>query len=229
MKKPLTIAIDGPAGAGKSTVARLLARELGYLYIDSGAMYRAVAYSALQANVPAGESDQVAALARATRISFEPSRDGGEQHVILGDEDVTEAIRTPDIASLASVVSAIPGVRAALVARQQALGAAGGVVMEGRDIGTVVFPHAEVKVFLTATADERAARRHRDLQRRGVGPATIEQVRADQDERDRRDATRAVSPLAAAPDAVVMESDGVAPEHIVDMILDIIDAREREP
>jgi cytidylate kinase len=229
VKKPWTIAIDGPAGAGKSTVARILAQKLGYLYIDSGAMYRAIALHAQRQDVSPTEADQVAALARATPITFEPDDDaGGEQRVFLGGEDVTAAIRTPQIASLASEVSTIPGVRAALVQQQQALGLSGGVVMEGRDIGTVVFPNAEVKVFLTASPEERALRRHLDLQRRGMATATLEAVRADQDERDRRDETRAVSPLAPAPDAVVMDSDGIPPDQIADAILEIVDARRRE-
>ncbi len=223
MKKPLTIAIDGPAGAGKSTVARLLARQLEYRYIDSGAMYRAVALLALRAGIADDEVDQIAALARTARISFAPpSGDSDEQRILIDEEDVTTIIRTPEIASRASIVSAIPGVRTALVAQQQALGAAGGVVMEGRDIGTVVFPHAEIKYFLTASADERAARRFRDLQRRGMGPATLEEVLADQKTRDYRDTTRAVAPLIPAPDARMCDSDGLTPEQIVEgMLTDI--------
>jgi len=227
MSKPWTIAIDGPAGAGKSTAARRLAERLGYLYVDSGAMYRAVALNALRNQVSPDETDQVAALTRSTPIEFQPGEAGGPQRVFLGSEDVTEAIRSPEVASLASVVSAIPGVRAALVAQQQAIGGAGGVVMEGRDIGTVVFPHAEVKIYLTATAEERAARRHADSVARGQ-TATLEQVRAEQDERDRRDATRSVSPLAPAPDAVMLLSDDMDPDQVVDEIMEIIEARRRE-
>ena len=228
MRRPLTIAIDGPAGAGKSTVARLLAQHLGYLYIDSGAMYRSVAYHAHRQEVALTDTDAISALARATPIVFvAEGSDSGAQRVLLGDEDVTDAIRTPEVASLASVVSAIPGVRAALVAQQQAMGAEGGVVMEGRDIGTVVFPHAEVKIFLTASPDERALRRHLDLQNRGNAQTTLEQVREDQDERDRRDATREVSPLTVAEDAVVINSDGLAPDEITGQILALLDARQR--
>jgi cytidylate kinase len=227
MSKAWTIAIDGPAGAGKSTAARRLAERLGYLYVDSGAMYRAVALNVLRNYIPQDETDQIAALTRATPIAFQPGEAGGAQRVFLGGEDVTEAIRTPDVASTASVVSAIPGVRAALVVQQQGMGASGGVVMEGRDIGTVVFPHAEVKIFLTASAEERAARRHADSVARGQ-LATLDQVRADQDERDLRDATRTVSPLAPAPDAVVLPSDGLDPDQVVDEIMEIIEARRRE-
>ena len=214
--KPLTIAIDGPAGAGKSTIARLLAQELGYRYIDSGAMYRAVALMVARAALPLDATEAVSELAQTMPIRFLiASGESEAQRVFLGEEDVTEAIRTPEIASLASMVSAIPGVRAALVAQQQVLGAAGSVVMEGRDIGTVVFPQAELKYFLTASPEERAARRFLDLQARGLGPGTIEAVLADQDARDQRDSTRAIAPLVAAPDALVRSTDGLTPEQIV--------------
>jgi cytidylate kinase len=226
MTRLLTIAIDGPAGAGKSTVARLVARRIGYRYIDSGAMYRAVALMTQREKIPASEVDQIAALARTTPIHFEPADELGEQRILLADEDITAAIRTPEIASLASVVSAIPGVRTALVAQQQEMGAAGGVVMEGRDIGTVVFPRAELKYFLTASPHERAERRHRDLQKRGIGSVSIEEVRADQDERDRRDTTRDISPLQTAEDAFVRITDGLSPDQIADGILE--DIRQRE-
>jgi len=223
--RPYTIAIDGPAGAGKSTVARLLARRLGYLYVDSGAMYRAVAYKTRLAGVEPADSDAIAALARSIRITFVPT-EGEEQRVCLDEDDITHAIRTPEIASLASVVSAIPGVRTALVTQQQHLGSQGGVVMEGRDIGTVVFPHAELKIFLTASPGERAERRYRDIIARG-GDTSVDAVRMDQDERDRRDACRPVSPLVAAADAVEIISDGQTPEEIVTGILELLTARRQ--
>ena len=229
MTKPWTIAIDGPAGAGKSTVARLLAQQLGYLYIDSGAMYRAVALHTLRNGIALTEPDQIAALARAARIRFQiaGADTDGTQRIFLNDEDVTDAIRTPEVTALSSAVSAIPGVRSALVALQQTIGARGGVVMEGRDIGTVVFPGADIKVFLTASPSERAERRYRDLTARG-NQATLEEVRRDQDERDLRDSTRPVSPLISAPDAVIMESDDMTPEEVAEEILAMVDRRRRE-
>jgi cytidylate kinase len=227
MGKPWTIAIDGPAGAGKSTVARLLANRLGYLYVDSGAMYRAIALHVLRTNVAESEEDEISALARSVRIEFVLGAAGTPQRVLLNEEDVTDEIRTPPVGSMASQVSAIPGVRSALVAQQKAIGTNGGVVMEGRDIGTVVFPDAEVKVFLTASPDERAARRHADIVARG-NETTLEEVRREQDERDRRDATRSVSPLVAAPDATVIESDGLTPEEVADEIYELIERQRRE-
>ena len=226
--KPQTVAIDGPAGAGKSTVARMLAANLGFLYVDSGAMYRAVALKVRENAINPADDAAVSMLARTLRIVFVPGdTPDAEQGVHVDDADVSKAIRVPEIASLASVISAIPGVRSALVAQQQSLGTQGGVVMEGRDIGTVVFPHAEVKIFLTASPDERAARRHKDILSRGVD-TTIHAVRADQDERDERDATRPVSPLTVAPDAVEIVSDGKTPEQIVAEIVRHIETVRKE-
>ncbi|MDX1934357.1 MAG: (d)CMP kinase [Capsulimonadales bacterium] len=227
MSKPWTIAIDGPAGAGKSTVARLLARRLGYLYVDTGAMYRVVALHALRQRSQDLSDDEISALARAVRIEFVAVPGEEAQRILLNGEDVTEAIRTPEVAERSSVVSAIPGVRSALVALQQAMGASGGVVMEGRDIGTVVMPTAQVKVFLTASPEERAARRHADLLARG-NSVNLEDVRAEQDARDHRDATRTVAPLVPAPDAVLLKSDDLPPELVVDEIMEIIDDRRRD-
>jgi cytidylate kinase len=196
-------------------------------------MYRAVALKALQSGIDPAEADAVAALTRGARIAFEPDGNAEEgevrQRVLLDGEDVTAEIRKPEVSQLASVVSAIPGVRSALVAQQQAMGVQGGVVMEGRDIGTVVFPNAELKVYLTASPEERAVRRLKELETRGMDVnASLERVRAEQDERDARDATRPVSPLVAAPDAVQVESDGLTPAQVVDDILALVDARRRE-
>lgn len=206
------VAIDGPAGAGKSTVARLLADRLGYIYLDSGAMYRCVALEALRRGVTPEEASPIA---DSVEITFDPAAIGEPQRVLLGGEDVTQAIRTPEVSQLASKVAAVPGVRHALVRLQQALGASGGVVMEGRDIGTVVFPEAELKVFLTASPEERARRRFAELEARGEQIA-YETVLAEQRERDLRDQTRETSPLKPAPEAVILVSDGRTIEQIVE-------------
>jgi cytidylate kinase len=194
------VAIDGPAGAGKSTVARAVARELHFTHLDSGAMYRCVALLSLA--TPASEP---AALARAARIEL------GER-VLLDGRDVTEEIRTPEVSEAASRVAADPGVREALVAKQRELFADGDWVAEGRDIGTVVAPDAELKVFLTASAEERARRRADEL---GADPAT---VLAEQALRDERDATREHSPLVAAPGAVVLDTNGLTTGEVVERI-----------
>ncbi len=216
--KRITIAIDGPAGAGKSSVARKVAQDLGYTYIDTGAMYRAVAWLGLQHAVPLEDEVGTVELARTAAIRFAPAPDG-PQRVYANDTDITEAIREPEVTRLSSPVSAISGVRKLLVAQQQSLGSEGGVVMEGRDIGTVVFPNAQVKVFLTASEEERARRRWLEMQGRGQ-TADICDVQAQIRERDQRDSSRADSPLCAAQDALVIESDGVPFDAVVRRILD---------
>ena len=203
----MLVAIDGPAGAGKSTVARAVARELGFTYLDSGAMYRCVALLSLQApDAPPAE------LARAARIelaSASRSDGAGALRTLLDGRDVSERIRAADVSERASRVAADPGVREALVAKQRALIEAGDWVAEGRDIGTVVAPAAELKVFLTASPEERARRRAAEL---GADPA---QVLAEQSLRDRRDSTRSHSPLKAAPGAIVLDSSGISVEQVV--------------
>jgi cytidylate kinase len=201
----LLVAIDGPAGAGKSTVARAVARELGFTYLDSGAMYRCVAL--LSVEQPAAEP---AELARAASIELR-ERDGSSQ-VLLDGRDVSDLIRSPEVSAAASVLAADPGVREALVAKQRALIDAGDWVAEGRDIGTVVAPDAELKVFLTASAEERARRRAEQL----GADSTV--VLAEQSLRDERDSTRAHSPLQAAPDAVVLDTTGITSEHVAAQI-----------
>jgi len=219
----LTIAIDGPAGAGKSTAAKRVASALDYTYIDTGAMYRAVAWKALREGVPPEDEAGLTRLAQKMRIEFAPGQDG-VQRLLVDGEDVTEAIRTPEVTRLSSPISAIPGVRRVLVAQQQAMGADGGVVMEGRDIGTVVFPNAEIKVFLTASDEERARRRWLELTAKGEN-VTQEEILAQQRERDTRDSSRADSPLRPAPDAVTLVSDGIPIEEVVERILQL--CRER--
>lgn len=216
------VAIDGPVGAGKSTVARAVAQRLKFRHVDTGAMYRSVAWAALDRGVDLHDEAAVTALARSLRIEFVTH--AGGQRVLVDGRDVTEAIRTPQVSDGASVVSVYPGVREAMVAVQRRLGAEGGVVMEGRDIGTVVFPDAEVKVFLDASLDERARRRFEELQARGAA-VDFASVRAAEEERDRRDRTRNHSPLRRAPDAVVIDSTHVPVDEVVDRIVKLVRSR----
>ncbi len=216
----VVIAIDGPAGAGKSTIARRIAARLGFTYIDTGAMYRAVALWALRRNIEPSDMHRMERLAQAAEIALEP----GAQRVLLNGEDVTEAIRAPEISGAASVASAIPGVRRALVAKQRAMSEHASVVMEGRDIGTVVVPSADVKVFLDAEPAERVRRRFIEERSKGedVAPdAVAEQMRR----RDERDRTRAEAPLTQAPDAVYMDTTGLSIEQVEEEVLRLVRAR----
>ena len=216
----VVIAIDGPAGAGKSTIARRLAARLKFTYIDSGAMYRAVALWAMRQNADASDMHRMEQLALAAEIELEPAG----QSVRLNGEDVTAAIRTAEVGRRASVVAAIPGVRRALVEKQRALGSRTSVIMEGRDIGTVVFPDADVKVFLDADSQERVNRRLRDF--RGTGETTpAETIAAQIRERDQRDRTRTEAPLTQAPDAVYVDSTGLSLDQVEEEILKIVRAR----
>jgi len=212
LTKRITIAIDGPAGAGKSTLARRIAGKLGYVYVDSGAMYRAVALWALRVNVAVSDMHRLEQLANAARIEF--AADGIS--ILLNDEDVTSAIRTPEVTQAASEVSLVPAVRRALVKKQREIGENVSVVMEGRDIGTVVFPEATVKIFLDALSEERATRRANEV----ALPAEIveQQIR----ERDQRDRARAESPLVQAPDAIYVDTTGLSIEEVEAAILKII-------
>jgi CMP/dCMP kinase len=214
--RELIIAIDGPVGSGKSTLARRVAELLGYVYIDTGAMYRSIALKALRRSVPLEAADPLTALAADTRIDLR-ARDGGQQ-VFLDGEDVTSAIRTPEVAQAASKVAVVPGVRRVLVAEQRRAGGRGGVVMEGRDIGTVVFPDAELKIFLTASPEIRAERRWREHQQKGDAidlARTLEEIR----ERDRRDREREDSPLVRAKDATVVDSTAMEPEEVAGLVV----------
>ncbi|MDI6773319.1 MAG: (d)CMP kinase [bacterium] len=216
------VAIDGPTASGKSTVARAVADRLGLKHIDTGAMYRSVALASMRRSVDLRDDAALTALAASLAIEFRPAP-GGDRIVVDG-EDVTEAIRAPEVSTAASIVSAVPGVRVALVARQQALGAAGGIVMEGRDIGTVVFPNAEVKVFLGASLEARTRRRHDELRARGVD-ADLDEVRRQEAERDARDETRSHSPLRPADDAVILDTTLLTLEQVVAAIVQLV--RER--
>ena len=218
----LIIAIDGPVGSGKSTVARRVAELLGYTHLDSGAMYRGVAWKALQDRVPLDSPEKLAAVAEAVRIDLAP-RDG-KLRVILDGDDVTDLIRTPEVSRAASIVAAVPGVRHPMVAEQRRAGAQGGVVMEGRDIGSVVFPHADLKIFLDASPEVRADRRQRELQEKGEA-LELEKVLADVHERDRRDRERKMSPLVRAADAVIVDNTAMDAEETARVI--VLLAREK--
>ena len=218
----LIVAIDGPAGAGKSTVAKQVAAALGLTYMDTGAMYRAVAWKALREGVDLEDAEAIAGLARNIALSLSPLAPDGRQTVHADGEDVTEAIRAPEVSALTSTLSALPPLRHVLVERQRQMGREDGrgVVLDGRDIGTVVFPNADVKIFLTASPEERARRRFEELQSRGL-PADFASVLQDQIARDARDTQREDSPLAAAPDAVLLNTDGLSVAEVAARILEL--------
>ena len=209
------IAIDGPAGAGKSTIARLVAEKLGYIYIDTGAMYRAIAVWSSRTMTAAGDAHRLEQLAISAEIELLPGR-----RVRLNGEDVTDAIRTPDISALASQIASIGAVRAALVSKQRQIAENSNVVMEGRDIGSVVFPDARVKIFLDADPAERVRRRAAEQPGEHPGALTAQIA-----ERDQRDRSRAESPLVQAPDATYLDSTGMTQQQVEDEILRIVRAR----
>lgn len=213
----LTIAIDGPSGVGKGTLARRLAESLGYRHIDTGAMYRAVAWKAQNDGLSLDDESAVAALAERVGLSQEAGV------VIVDGHDVTRAIRTPEIDRASTLVARLPAVRAVLVARQQQLGAGGGIVMEGRDIGTVVFPDADVKVYLDASPDERARRRANDPAHTGGSHASVEGLRTAMASRDESDKTRSVSPLQIAADAVYVDTTTLDLDQVFDAVRTIVE------
>jgi len=215
----LIIAIDGPSGAGKGTVARAVAAALGYRHIDSGAMYRAVGWKALHDGVTLDDEAQVAALAGQSRIEVTGTR------VTIDEHDVTRAIRTPEIDRAATAVARLPRVRAILVDRQRQMGAGGRIVMEGRDIGTVVFPNADVKVYLDASPEERARRRAIDPAHTG-GPAAVSEVASALIQRDEIDRTRKASPLYAAEDAVIVDTTGKSIDEVVREVLGVVETKQ---
>ncbi len=214
----MIIAIDGPAGAGKSTVARLVARFLGYTYLDTGAMYRALTLKALRLACDLSDPDRLSALAAGTEINL--TNPAGREHpaVSLDGVDVTDQIRTPEVNRGVPKVAAVPGVRAAMIRRQRELASSGGVVMDGRDIGTNVLPGADRKFFLTASLEERARRRKLELEQNGY-EVSEEEIRAEIARRDKADQERPVDPLVRAPDAILIDTTGQSIDQVVELIL----------
>lgn len=225
MRQRLVIAIDGPSGSGKSTVAQRLAARLGYSYVESGAMYRAVAFLALESRTDLHDAAALGRLAAEADIRFLAGDSGNR--LFLGDRDVTEAVRSPEVTDASSIVSVHAAVRQELVARQRALGRDGGVVMEGRDIGTKVFPDADLKIFLDASPEVRSARRFHDLADSGE----ITQVRVEQEmaERDRRDRERDVSPLVPAADSIYIDTSRMDADQVVERILALVKNIQDQP
>jgi cytidylate kinase len=218
----VVVAIDGPAGAGKSTVAKEVARRLGFTYIDTGAMYRAVAALSLRQGLPIDDEDGLANLARTAAFEFRTV--GESQRLFVKGEDFSEIVRTPEATELSSPVSAISGVRRALVEAQRAMAAGCSVVMEGRDIQTVVFPNADVKIYLDANPYERARRRHVELAAQGV-TVSFDEVIEDIEARDARDSNRADSPLRAAPDAIVVDTTDMSLEQVIQRVYEIVSSK----
>ena len=216
MSKKLIVAIDGPSGAGKGTVARAVAARLGYRHVDTGAMYRAVAWKALHEGRDVADEAQVAAVGERATFHLEQGR------VVIDGHDIAAAIRTPEIDKAAAAVARHPAVRRVLVARQRAFGEAGGVVMEGRDIGTVVFPSADVQIYLDASPEERARRRAADPAHASSKATQLSAVATAMAERDKSDSTRAVSPLAVASDAVVIDTTGVSISDVIETVLKLV-------
>ncbi len=214
--KGLVITIDGPAGAGKSTVGRRLAQELSYLFLDTGAMYRAVGLWANRTGLSPGDQEALTELCQAMSLRLEPAAQG--VRVFVDDEEVTHLLRTPEIDYWASVVARVPGVRTCLKERQRAFAAQGGVVAEGRDMGSVVFPDADLKFFLTASEEERARRRYRDLKAQGLA-VSFEKVLAELRERDQRDQQRETAPLVVPQGALVIDTSGLDLEEVLALLL----------
>ena len=218
----INIAIDGPAGAGKSTIAKAAAKKFGYIYVDTGALYRAVAYYVLSQGKDTKNAEAVEMLLR--DIVPELKHIGGEQRVFLNGEDVSDKIRTPEVSMGASAVSAIPRVRDFLFNLQKKIAAENNVIMDGRDIGTVVLPNADVKIYLTASAEERARRRHKELAEKGE-QVSFEEVLADVNKRDYNDMHREIAPLKQAEDAVLCDTTNVDLQGAIDMLIGIINER----
>lgn len=219
MGKPGVIAVDGPAGAGKSTVARQVAAQLGFLYLDTGAMYRALAYKALAQGVDLRDGESLSELLSDTTIELYPAA-GGSVQVVLDGADVTQDIRTPQVNASVSLVAGFSAVRTEMVARQRDMARQGGVVMDGRDIGTFVLPEADVKFFLTASLDARAERRYREMQRMGFD-VSLERIREEIEHRDMLDSSRPYAPLQQAEDALLVDTTDMEVEEVVTTMIDV--------
>ncbi|TYO99569.1 cytidylate kinase [Geothermobacter ehrlichii] len=225
VRRELIIAIDGPSGSGKSTLSRLLAERLGYLNIDTGAMYRSVALAASRAGIDPGEEERLAALCAGLDIRFRQNGDGGLR-VLLNGEDVSGPIRQPAISRLTPRIASVPAVREALVAQQRRLGAEGGVVLEGRDIGSVVFPDADIKFYLFASAEERGRRRWLELKAKGF-EVELDQTIREVEERDRTDMEREVAPLIRPEDAVDIDTGGLSIDEVLERLLAAVETIRR--
>ena len=219
-RKPI-LAIDGPAGAGKSTVARRVAEQLNLFYLDTGAMYRALTWLVLQSGIAVDDEPAIAELVSQSHIEFKEHESDSQRskHILINDRDVTEEIRDADVTANVSAISAHAVVRKVLVKQQQRYGSSGGIAIEGRDIGTCVFPDAEVKIFLTASVQERARRRQQDLKNQGKGEISFDELERSIFERDRKDSTRVISPLRKADDAIEIQTDQLSVDEVVGAIV----------
>lgn len=214
--KKLVIAIDGPAASGKSTTSKLIARRLGYLYVDTGAMYRAMTLKVLEQKIDLDDRDAIGQLARQTKISL--VHINNELRVLLDGRDVTRAIRSPQVTKSVSAISMIDSVREVMVREQRRMGTEGGIVLEGRDIGTVVFPNADLKVYMVADVEKRASRRLKDLEKQGI-EVSLEDLKQEIIERDRKDSKRNISPLRKADDAIVIDTSDLTVDQQVELIV----------
>ena len=221
-KKELQVAIDGPASAGKSTVAKIVAKNFNYIYVDTGAMYRSITYKAIQNNINLNDENKIVELLHKTKITFTPGNP--VQHVFIDGEEVTDKIRSEKVTNNVSTVAALPLIRRELVKRQQEIAKDGGVIMDGRDIGTTVLPNADLKIFLIASVKERAERRYIENQKKGIN-VTLEELKKEIEVRDYKDSHRQVSPLKKAKDAIEIDTTSLSIEQVSDKISSLIKKR----